>query len=56
MQFLAYWAKKLSWQEVAVSFRSSWDKLFQTVEYIVEWGLEHRALSGITLIAVDEFA
>ena len=24
MQFLAYWGKRLSWQEVAVSFRTSW--------------------------------
>ncbi len=56
MQFLAYWAKKLSWQEVAVSFRTSWKKVFQAVEYIVQWGLRHRDLSGITAIGVDEIA
>jgi transposase len=56
MQFLAHWAKKLSWQEVAVSFRTSWSKVFQAVEYIVEWGLDHRDLSGITAIGVDEIA
>ena len=28
-QFLAHWAKKLSWKEVAVSFRTSWEKVFQ---------------------------
>jgi transposase len=56
MQFLAHWAKTLSWQEVAVSFRTSWDKVFQAVEYIVEWGLDHRDLSGITAIGVDEIA
>jgi len=55
-QFLAHWAKKLSWKEVAVSFRTSWEKVFQAVEFIVEWGLEHRELSGITAIGVDEIA
>jgi transposase len=55
-QFLAHWAKKLSWKEVAVSFRTSWEKVFQAVEYIVEWGLAHRELSGVTAIGVDEIA
>jgi len=55
-QFLAHWAKKLSWKEVAVSFRTSWDKVFRAVEYIVEWGLQHRDLSGVTAIGVDEIA
>ncbi len=55
-QFLAHWAKKLSWKDVAVSFRTSWEKVFQAVEYIVEWGLEHRDLSGVTAIGVDEIA
>jgi hypothetical protein len=56
MQFLAHWAKKLSWQEVAVSFRTSWEKAFQAVEFIVQWGLDHRDLSGITAIGIDEIA
>ena len=55
-QFLAHWAKKLSWKEVAVSFQTSWEKVFRAVEYIVEWGLEHRDLSGVTAIGVDEIA
>jgi transposase len=29
MLFLAHWARKLSWQETAASFRSSWDKVRQ---------------------------
>jgi transposase len=41
---------------VAVSFRTSWEKVFHAVEYIVEWGLEHRDLSGISAIGVDEIA
>jgi hypothetical protein len=45
MLFLAHWARKLSWQETAVGFRSTWDKVCQAVEYVVEWGLEHRNLA-----------
>ena len=35
MLFLAHWARKLSWQETAVSFRTTWDKVCQSVEYVV---------------------
>jgi transposase len=54
MQFLAHWSKKLSWKDVATSFRTSWGKVFRAVSYIVDWGLEHRDLSGIESIGVDE--
>lgn len=54
MQYLAHWAKKLSWKEVALSFRTSWEKVFASVEYVVEWGIKHRDLSDITAIGVDE--
>ena len=42
--FLAHWARKLSWKETALSFRTSWDKVCQAVEVVVAWGLEHRTL------------
>jgi len=54
MQYLAHWAKKLSWRDVAVSFGTSWEKVFNSVSYVVEWGLKHRILSGITAIGIDE--
>lgn len=54
MQFLAHWARKLSWKEVAESFQTSWPKVFRAVEYVVEWGLARRDLSGITAIGIDE--
>jgi transposase len=38
MLFLAHWARKLSWQETAGSFRSTWDKVCQSVEYVVQSG------------------
>jgi hypothetical protein len=31
MQFLATWAKRLSWKETAVVFRTSWEKVFRSV-------------------------
>jgi transposase len=52
--FLAHWARKLSWKETAVSFRTSWDKVCHAVEYVVAWGLEHRSLGPIRAIGVDE--
>jgi transposase len=54
MQFLAAWAKKLSWKETALSFRTTWEKVFQSVEWAVEWGLAHRDLSNVQSIGVDE--
>jgi transposase len=56
MLFLAHWARKLSWQETAVSFRTSWDKVCHAVEYVVEWGLANRTLGTIHAIGVDEIA
>ena len=52
--FLAHWARKLSWKETAVSFRTSWEKVCHAVEYVVAWGLDHRSLEGIKAIGVDE--
>lgn len=56
MVYLARWAEKLSWQEVAQQFQLSWEKVFHSVEYVVNWGLAHRDLSNITAIGVDEIA
>jgi len=54
MLYLAHWAKKLSWKETARSFHTSWDKVCQAVEYVVQWGLEHRQLGHVRAIGVDE--
>ena len=56
MLYLAHWARKLSWQETAVSFRTSWEKVCQAVEYVVQWGLERRTLDAVRAIGVDEIA
>jgi transposase len=52
--FLARWAKRLSWSEVADAFRTSWEKVFSAVEMAVSWGLANRDLSDVTAIGVDE--
>ena len=54
MYFLASRARSLSWTEVGKRFQTSWEKVFHAVEYVVEWGLQHRSLDGITAIGVDE--
>jgi transposase len=54
MGFLARWARRMSWNETARTFRTSWEMVYRSVEWFVEWGLEHRQLSGIEAIGVDE--
>ena len=52
--FLATWAKRLSWKEVAEVFHTSWDSVVRSVKMAVKWGLVHRDLSGIMAIGADE--
>lgn len=52
--FLARWAKRMSWKDVATAFGTSWDTVYRAVEAAVDWGRRHMDLSGITAIGVDE--
>jgi transposase len=52
--FLAGWAKRLSWREVAVAFHTTWETVYRAVDYAVAWGLGRRALTGIAALGVDE--
>lgn len=52
--FLANWGKSLSWQEVAQRFGVNWRQVFESVRFVVEWGLLHRDLSGVSAIGIDE--
>lgn len=54
MSFLARWARRLSWRETAQVFQTSWESVYRSVEWIVEWGLAHRQVSGVEAIGVDE--
>jgi transposase len=52
--FLATWAKRLSWTEVAQIFATSWETVFRSVERAVEWGRSYADYSGIEAIGIDE--
>lgn len=52
--FLAQWARKLSWKETAEAFNATWDDVYRSIKTIVEYGMAHRNLDGITAIGVDE--
>ena len=54
--FLASWAKRLSWTEVARTFHTSWDTVFRAVDMAVAWGRANMEMTGITAIGVDEIA
>lgn len=54
--FLATWAKRLTWTDVARSFGTSWDTVFRAVEMAVEWGRARVDLTGVASIGVDEIS
>jgi len=54
MGFLARWARRLSWRETARTFLTSWEAVYHSVQWFVEWGLAHRVLEGIGSIGIDE--
>ncbi|MFM6131828.1 MAG: hypothetical protein ACKPBV_24440 [Sphaerospermopsis kisseleviana] len=54
--FLASWAKRLSWTEVAVIFRTSWDSVMRAVEHAVEYGIKYCDLSLVRTLGIDEIA
>jgi transposase len=54
MCFLSRWARWLSWRETARAFHTSWECVYRSVEWFVQWGLAHRKLEGVESIGVDE--
>ena len=54
MGFLARWARRLSWRETARAFQTSWESVYHSVEWFVEWGLANRQLEAVHSIGVDE--
>jgi transposase len=52
--FLARWAKRMSWEEVASIFKTSWRNVFESVKHAVFWGVGHQELGSIEAIGVDE--
>jgi hypothetical protein len=54
MGFLARWARRLSWRETAQVFQTSWESVYRSVEWFVQWGLAHRQLQEVEALGVDE--
>jgi len=52
--FLARWAQRLSWQEVADVFWTRWNTVYRAVTLAVLWGIANRSLEGITGIGIDD--
>ena len=52
--FLAAWAGRMSWSEVAQVFATTWNVVSRAVEHAVSWGRTHVSLEGIKAIGVDE--
>ena len=48
------WARRLSWRETARAFQTSWECVYRSVEWFVQWGLAHRKLANVRSIGVDE--
>jgi transposase len=51
---LSHWARYLSWKEVSRQFKVSWRNVFESVKFVVEYGLKHRNLDNVTALGVDE--
>lgn len=54
--FLAHWARRLSWQEVARVFGTSWQSVYQAVRTAVFWGMMHDIWRNVRTLGVDEIA
>ncbi len=54
--YLAQWAKILNYNEVAKRFHVGWHNVFDSIVYVVDYGLSHRDLTNINCIGVDEIA
>lgn len=52
--FLAIWARRLSWTEVANVFSTTWETVFRSVERAVDWGRSHAEYDGISAVGIDE--
>jgi len=52
--FLARWARRLPWSEVAAIFKTTWPVVYRAVDWVVDYGLTHRSLDGVRAIGIDE--
>jgi transposase len=54
--FLARWARRLPWSQVAQIFGTNWGVVYRSVKWVVAYGLAHRVLDGIKAVGIDEIA
>jgi transposase len=54
MGFLARWGRRLRWRETAQVFQTSWEAVYRSVEWFVQWGLAERQLQQVWSIGIDE--
>ncbi|MGB0107567.1 MAG: transposase [Terriglobales bacterium] len=54
MGFLARWARRLNWRETAQVFQTSWEAVYRSVEWFVQWGLAQRQLQQVWSVGIDE--
>jgi transposase len=54
--FLATWARMLPWKQVAELFNCSWGTVCSAVHHVVDYGLQNRDLSDLTVIGIDEIS
>jgi transposase len=52
--FLARWARRLPWSEVATIFGTTWNVVYRSIQWVVDYGLTHRSLDEVRSIGVDE--
>ena len=45
---------RLSWREVSLIFKTSWENVYRSAAWVVEYGLQSRSLDGVTASGVDE--
>ena len=53
---LAAFAKRLPWEDVGRLFGLHWNTVKAAVRHVVDYGLEHRDVSGILYIGIDELS
>ena len=54
--FLAKWAERLAWSQVATIFHSSWQQVRNAVKHAVFWGVMYEDLADVKTIGIDEIA
>jgi transposase len=54
--FLAFWARRLPWIEVARMSRCAWNTVASAVKFAVAYGLANRDISDIRTIGIDEIS